>query len=49
MFSAIFKGVNFHNLVPTEKKAFILLHSERPKLYGVLAIVSAVGLKRGFN
>ena len=28
--------------------ALTLLHSERPKLYGVLAVLSAIGLKHGF-
>ena len=26
-----------------------LLHSQRPKLYGVLAVLSAIGLKEGLN
>ena len=28
-----------------EKLSLTLLHSERPKLYGVMAFLSAVGLK----
>ena len=32
----IFKAIKFH---------LTLLHSERPKLYGILAALSAIGLK----
>ena len=37
-------------LLPLKVKHFILtlLHSEWPKLYGVLAVLSAVGLNDGF-
>ena len=30
-------------------QALILLHSERPKLFGVLAVLSGIGLKLGSN
>ena len=52
-FLPILKGVNFHYLVPTEKKglscSLTLSYSERPQLYGVFAVVSAIGLKKSFN
>ena len=39
--------VSLYILKPTQFNVTLtLLHSERPKLYGVLAVLSAVGLSR---
>ena len=40
--------INAHELTQTESAIFVsltLLHSERPKLYGGLAVLSAIELK----
>ena len=37
-----------HIVIHTGRRLSILLHSERPKLHGVLAFLSAIGLNVGF-